>query len=574
MLVRFQRLQHWKKHLLKWYPRHRESVHIAFLCTLAAVAAMITGQMFYPYGRILPGVSIDGRDVGGQTVNRVAAQLEKRYDAATLTIETDTGKHKVQLKHIGIEVVARPTAQYAAEYTVSERLVPFSFLSKMSHDIRPILRFDDERLAQFAAEVAAGNAIAPKDASITVENGQATLVPAKPGRSYKIAEIMRALHELKIAPEVKLRLKPGVDPPKRGDDAVRPTLTAAQDIINMKLQLKISNEAITVDKKTLAGWIGFSEENDGKNLKLTMREDAIKAYLGDLRTRINRAPGTTTITLVDGQTVARTEGMAGFGIDVDKSSKLITEQLPGASAALTLPLVNLPPVVVYNRSYTNSQAGLDAIVQDLASARGASLTVLELGGQGRRAEALGNKQWTSASMYKIYVAYALLKKIDAGEMQWSDGITFGKDAAACFEAMIVLSDNVCAHGLGDRIGWGTVESMVRAVGLHSTRVGGVNLTTANDLVLFLTKLEDGSLLPQHSRDKLLHAMRRQIYRSGIPTGTGSAVSNKVGYVGSVRHDAGIVYGSKGVYIVAIMTPGAAWPSIADTARQLHTFLIQ
>jgi beta-lactamase class A len=557
----------------KWYARHREAVHCSLLAGLAFLVAVITGQMFYPYGKALPGVSIGGQNVGMQHSTDIAKQLASRYDNLKITIKASTHSYTQPMKNIGMEVVAQPTAQQATAYTLRNRLVPFSFFGSMKRTVAPVMRFDDQRLSEFAAEIAAQNVRRPQDAAITVEGSTAALKPAQTGTAYRIGDIVHALHTLNPATTTTLTLKPVTTQPKRTDAAVRPTLTAAQKIIDTPLSLKIQHDSVPIDKKVLASWIDFKEADGGKTLALTTKEDAVKAYLTDLQSRINKAPGTTQVTIVDGRVTGRTEGMAGFGIDVEKSAKLVVERLPVATEPLTLPLVALPPIAVYNRSYTDTQAGMDAIAKDVAAdLGGASLVVIERSGQGRRSEVNANRQWHTASTYKLFIAYAVLKRIDGGQMQWSDPMSYGKDVAGCFESMIVLSDNVCAAAFGDFIGWQTIEGMMHDVGLASTVLASYKSTTANDLALYLTKLEDGTLLPGWARDKLLNAMRRQIYRSGIPLGTGAAVSNKVGYIGGVRHDAGIVYAPNGVYIMVIMTPGDSWPSIAAAARQIHTFL--
>lgn len=561
------------KHLKKWYPRHRERVHVALLGTLAGFTAIIAGQMFYPSGKMLPGVSIDDYNVGGKETSAVAQELERRYDKATLTLKTEKREYQQPMKHVGIEVVAQPTVAQAAEYSLRERLVPFSFLTKISRDVRPVLRFDDERLKLFAQEIAAENNVAPFDANVKLEGDKAVLKSARPGKTYRVSDIVRALHQIDPDPKKAiLTVKPASEPPRRTNEDVRPTLEAAQKIIDTPLALVVSGERFTVDKKTLLGWIGFEDTKKGNKLNLVTRQEAVKQYLNDLKTRAYRAAGSTRVTTVDGRVEGRVEGAAGYGVDVDKSAELIASRLPGMSSTIDLPLIAIAPVVVYDRTYTDTQAGLDALVADVAAEKGASITVIELGGQGRRAEALGTKQWHTASMYKLFVAYAVLTRVEAGQMRWDEPISYGKDVAACFEAMIVLSDNVCGAAFGDHIGWGTVESMMHGIGLGSTYLAGYRATTANDLALFLQKLETGTILNAGSRDRLLSAMRRQIYRSGIPYGTGSAAANKVGYIWGVRHDAGIVYAPGGTYIMAIMTPGLSWPSVADAARQVHSFM--
>ena len=48
--------------------------------------------------------------------------------------------------------------------------------------------------------------------------------------------------------------------------------------------------------------------------------------------------------------------------------------------------------------------------------------------------------------------------------------------------------------------------------------------------------------------------------------------DKVGFVDDVIHDAGIVYGPHGPYVLVVMTSNSSWDAVADIARQINTLL--
>jgi hypothetical protein len=41
------------------------------------------------------------------------------------------------------------------------------------------------------------------------------------------------------------------------------------------------------------------------------------------------------------------------------------------------------------------------------------------------------------------------------------------------------------------------------------------------------------------------------------------VADKVGFMDGLLHDAAIVYGPNGTYVLAVMTDGSSWATIAD-----------
>ena len=95
-----------------------------------------------------------------------------------------------------------------------------------------------------------------------------------------------------------------------------------------------------------------------------------------------------------------------------------------------------------------------------------------------------------------------------------------------------------------------------------------------DVVLLALALDRTRLRPQGvngdaRRDRLIGAMKRNIYRQGIPSGTSATVANKVGFLWNLLHDASIVYSPKGTYVLVILTDGSSWGNIAQLTRELE-----
>ena len=197
-----------------------------------------------------------------------------------------------------------------------------------------------------------------------------------------------------------------------------------------------------------------------------------------------------------------------------------------------------------------------------------SISVRKLGDSGVSVN--GDKQYHPASTYKLYVAYAVLKRIDAGQWTWDKQTSYGS-VTQCFDKMILYSDNACAEWFGGAIGWKTVFAEVRGQGLSSNTAVTADgfRSTTNDLALFLQKLEANQLgLSEPSRAHLLDVMKHQVYRKGIPAGVNGTVADKVGFLDSILNDAAIVYSPSGVYIITIMSDGSSWGAIANVARAI------
>lgn len=556
----------------RWFWVYPKTVRY-FLYGLAGLLSLVViGQIAYPAGRLLPFTEIGNNRFGGRTIEATSKELEKQFDKATVSVKTDKKTFTVPLQEVGIDIASLASTKRAAEYSFWQRLIPFSSIYIMANRHTPVVvAFDDDRLQYFAEQVQKEGFVPAVNASVAVNDGKATLVPAEPSKEYPAKLVISSIKAAQFAPETKLTIQPKTEQAERTNSEVKGVLSDAQRAVNTPLTLRLDGEAVSVDKKTVGSWLVFTEDPTSKKLQLGLQHDVATRYLQSIQSKVYKEPGTTRVQLIDGREVSRTVAEPGRGIDTGKTIALLDAALKkGQQTTLTVPIAQIPAKIVFDKQYSNTDAGLNAMLGDLAGSKGFGISIMELG--GRSANINGNKRFTAASTYKLYVAYAVFKQIEAGKMNWSDQITGGRNAEACFDAMIVRSDNPCAKAFGDKIGWQAVEDMMRELGLVFTELSPSLLTTSSDLALFLYKLENGTLLAPSDKSRLIEAMKRQIYRAGIPAGTGASVANKPGFIDSYIHDAGIVYGPRGPYVLVIMTSGSSWGAIADTAKQIHAFL--
>ncbi|HSD55846.1 MAG TPA: serine hydrolase [Candidatus Saccharimonadales bacterium] len=557
----------------RWIERNQLLAKRLAYAVLACMVLSVIFQLLYPSNKVLPGVEVANQSVGGLVVNEASKRLERAYKDAGITVKTEDKDFGRTLVQMGANINTDTTAKSAAHYAVWQRVIPFSSLVIMAErNTTPIIDFDDEHLTNFAKEISKEGYVAPVNASVSVKKGKADLVPAKPSKEYPVKDVEAALHAAEFTPRTTVSLKAKVKEAPRSDDEVQDVLKDAQQAVDMDLVLTLDKEAIKVGKETVGSWLDFPENSKTKRLELGLKPDVVKKYLEGIQPKVYKAPGTTKVTLMDGKEVGRTTGQSGRGIDIERTTAALQDAIKkGEKTTLTVTLAVIPAQVVYDRKY--SSAGLSALLASLTSSKGNyAISVMELG-TGRSASSNGAKQYVAASTYKLFVAYAVIKEVEAGRMSWSEAIN-GQTVSSCFDKMIVISDNACPKAFAARIGWQTIEDEVHAIGMsQSTQLTPSPYTTSSDLALFLYKLQNGSIIAGENRDRLLDAMKRQSYtRSGIPAGTGVVTADKVGDVDGYKHDAAIVYGPKGPYVIVVMTSGGSWSGIADVARQVHSFL--
>jgi beta-lactamase class A len=185
--------------------------------------------------------------------------------------------------------------------------------------------------------------------------------------------------------------------------------------------------------------------------------------------------------------------------------------------------------------------------------------------------------YLTASIYKLFVAYSMMRAVDEGKATWSTALN-GMMLEVCFEKMIEISDNECAEAWIRRVGERTINNEIQALGvLKNTKFTGVNnATTAEDVANFLSVLYDRWQFPSELMDKLVGSMTINRYRDGIPAGVGDAasVANKVGFLGGLLHDAAIVFPKdeeREPYVLVVLTQGKSWRTIADISRVVELY---
>ncbi len=241
---------------------------------------------------------------------------------------------------------------------------------------------------------------------------------------------------------------------------------------------------------------------------------------------------------------------------------------------------------------------LQSIAKDNGGAVGVSVLHLE---SGSRAGVGGRDRFQMASVFKLPVAIAVLRAVDAGTLSldtmveirpedrrkigplddsWTRGMKVG--VSRMLDVMLVDSDNTAADKLIAMLGGPpAVQKSLEALGVDGISIsldehgmdaairkdlaafeaGAVNGATPDAMASLLARLSQGDLLPAAGTARILDAMRRcrtgdKRLRAGLPAG--SEVFDKTGTVRSCANDVGIVtLPDRSHLVVAVFVRGGA-----------------
>jgi beta-lactamase class A len=227
------------------------------------------------------------------------------------------------------------------------------------------------------------------------------------------------------------------------------------------------------------------------------------------------------------------------------------------------PLISLQPTV---DAWADKQSGRASVaVYDLANSK----TVASLD---------ANRQYFTASLYKLYVAYVGYQKIDDGTYNADEPYLGGYTRAECLDKMIRESYSPCGEKWWNELGKQAVTAKMRDYGLKNTSLPGLE-TSAGDAAAMLRLLYKGTGLTKASRAAYLDSMEDQpaLYRRGLPSGfSKSTVYDKVGWNGQVEwHDAAIITLPGGrSYVISVLSQNVGSSQIAALGRAIETRLTQ
>ena len=211
-------------------------------------------------------------------------------------------------------------------------------------------------------------------------------------------------------------------------------------------------------------------------------------------------------------------------------------------------------------------ARLQAVVDTFTASQNVpfSVVVVDLS-TGARVARLSDRRVRSASLYKLYVARELLRRIDAGSLQRDApaGDGQGRTVDECLRAMIVVSDDACGVAGLAIVGRGAEDAALRRDGFVATSLASPQQTSADDVALFLQRARDGTLLGpggEAASAELYQLLYEQQVNDRLPLDLppGTPIAHKTGDIREWAHDAGVITTPHGDVLLAVLS--GPWPS--------------
>jgi len=223
-----------------------------------------------------------------------------------------------------------------------------------------------------------------------------------------------------------------------------------------------------------------------------------------------------------------------------------------------------------------------------------------------------NKEFDSASLYKIWIMAVAFGKIKDGALNEEDVLSLPIDyldttlstttptptpegfspspspeepkiismsTKDAIERMITISDNYAALLVASRSGTTNVVKFLKDNNFKNSNFKQPPQTSAEDIALFFEKLYKGEIIDRQYSDKMIDILKEQTLNDRIPKylPDKTEVAHKTGELFNSKHDGGIVYSSRGNYIIVVLTDTKdvkqAAENIANFSKAVYDYFI-
>ncbi len=343
---------------------------------LVLFVLLIIGLRLAYFGRIFPGVSVNGVYLGGLTTAEAQKILQK---------QTEEYAQKPQSITFASQTVTISPSELGANYNNAQAANQAlnagrggNIVQNLANQVSAFigaqnptttLTFDPDKVSAFLVTQNQSVSQPVQNSSITFTDGKVNIAESTPGNRLNLYNAQLWLAQY----FGEQTTKPGIAPIFQ----VQPTISSTQLSTYTNLWQKISTQPITltygtsswnIDSNTVANWLAASPTD------LPVKKDMLSSYYApasektntyfdsqkiatwvkDLAGKINTTPQDAELTIVDGRATVFAQSRNGLSLDEVSTIKTINDFLNGSSASNAIALnVKTIPAAVSNENIDN-----------------------------------------------------------------------------------------------------------------------------------------------------------------------------------------------------------------------------
>lgn len=564
--------------LADYHEAFKESGHAKKLATALALLLVVVGvQLLYPRDRALPLARLQTNGFIGLSSKDQIMSHYQDFDSRTVTVHTHGKTTTTSYADLGVRLQPDATLKNVTGYSTQQRFIPFSIFFVGNKTFSLSRELDESQLELFAKDMIAQTSKAPRDAVVSLSGTKLAVSPSEEGYEYSIGALKSQILRSDLSNKAQIVFAPTILPPAITTDTATIKARNMQQRINTPLTVKAEEKAVVVGPDVMAQWLEITPNPKGNTVDMTFNKVRVAETLQALAPQVQVQVTPTIVTILNGLEAGRAFGTRGKILQFSELvDKVVATTAPTIETVIA-PVQYVEPKEVIDRRYTRDSAGVQNLVDHWTANHAGDYSIDMRTVNGRIAANKNPYKISSAvGIYRLYIAHMVYGKISAKSLSGATVTATGQSVDACMDRMIRESDEACTNVLGDLIGWGAADDMLRAQGFDNTTLArGAALTTASNTSDWMLKLLGSNITTKAQADTLIGLMSRQTALSGIPAGSsGIRVADKAGSFGRTRHDVGIVYHPSGTYVLSILSEGSSFAMVADLTKEINRVMSQ
>ncbi|HZY45365.1 MAG TPA: VanW family protein [Anaerolineae bacterium] len=313
---------------------------IFFIAVATFLIVLLSGVVLFEIIfsiRILPGVSVGGIDLGGQTIDQASATIDARlaskFNSTPIDLADADQVFAPTPIDLGLRLDVRATALAAFQTGRNSADAHFEVMFN-GVNLAPQIVFDSKIARAYIDQLASKLNRPAIDAGIQLDGVKVIATAARGGRALKIDQTLNALisnaRSLKFM-RIDLPFEPLVPQIVDATSVAGQLQSALSSNFTLQLENPAPNEASSWDltPQQIINLLKVERSADGSQLQFTFDADKLKNGLADLAQQINREPEDARFTFNDDthQLDIIQTAIIGRQINIDTTLQRMTQAL-------------------------------------------------------------------------------------------------------------------------------------------------------------------------------------------------------------------------------------------------------
>lgn len=266
----------------------RRRVTLVLLAIVAVLAVILTGgALAYAKqfeGKALPGTTVLGQDVSGQTPAQISSMVAERAEGVTVSVTAGDEVHEVSLADLGASVDADATAAAAVEREDDFGAVISSTWSG-EHPVDPVVSVDEQAVSDFASSLVPEDRTDPENASVSYDEDadEWSVSEATPGLGVDPTELVETvtaqaatLSDFSVEQPIE-EIAPAIT-----TEEAEETLASITSVLDQSMTVTDpEGDTLEISSERRSSWMSVAESEDGKSLELSVDEDAVREWVSE-----------------------------------------------------------------------------------------------------------------------------------------------------------------------------------------------------------------------------------------------------------------------------------------------------